>query len=120
MQTEIPIFDGHNDVLLRLFNKRTLEVEKLFLDGEEDGQLDLPRGVKGGFGGGLFAIFVSSKDEIGDIDDLMRGGTYDVPLPGVMTAKQALPSTLAMAAILLRIERASNGRFKVCRTAAEI
>src|SRR4029450_1479300 len=57
----IPIFDGHNDVLLRLFNKQSPGVERLFLAGEDDGQLDFPRALKGGFAGGLFAIFVSSQ-----------------------------------------------------------
>jgi membrane dipeptidase len=120
MTDSIPIFDGHNDVLLRLFNKGSPNVEELFLDGEADGQLDFPRGIKGGFLGGMFAIFISSKDESGDIEDQMRGGTYDIALPRVITARQALPSALAMASILLRIEQRSEGRFKICRTAAEI
>ncbi|MFL5258585.1 MAG: dipeptidase [Hyphomicrobiales bacterium] len=120
MTSAIPIFDGHNDVLLRLFNKRIPAAERLFLDGEKDGQLDYPRALSGGFGGGMFAIFVSSKDEVGDIDDLMRGRSYDVPLPGVIHSPAALPATIVMAALLLRIERASEGRFKVCRSAAEI
>jgi membrane dipeptidase len=120
MQTQVSIFDGHNDVLLRLFNKQTTDAERLFLDGEDDGQLDFPRALEGGFAGGMFAIFISSKDETGDIDELMRGGSYDVPLPRVITSQEALPSALAMAAILLRIERSSGGRFKVCRTASEI
>jgi len=114
------IFDGHNDVLLRLFNKNADGVERLFLDGEKEGQLDLPRAVQGGFGGGMFAIFISSKDDIGDIDDLMRNPTYDVPLPRTISSKQALPSTMAMAAILMRIERASQGKFKICRTARDL
>jgi membrane dipeptidase len=120
MPSPIPIFDGHNDVLLRLFNKQSPGVEQLFLEGEDDGQLDFPRAIKGGFAGGMFAIFISSKEETGNIDELMRGGNYDVPLPRVISAKEALPSALAMAAILLRVERRSNGRFKVCRSAGEI
>jgi membrane dipeptidase len=120
MTSATPIFDGHNDVLLRLFNKRQSEAERLFLEGEKEGQLDFPRALAGGFGGGMFAIFVSSKDEVGDIDELMRGQSYDVPLPGVIHSPAALPATIAMAALLLRIERASEGRFKVCRSAAEI
>ncbi len=51
MSSPVPFFDGHNDVLLRLFNKHTDGVERLFLDGENDGQLDFPRALKGGFGG---------------------------------------------------------------------
>lgn len=120
MYSTIPIFDGHNDVLLRLFDKHSPAVERLFLTGENDGQLDLPRALKGGFGGGMFAIFISSKDGPDDLDELMRGESYDVALPQMITAEKALPAALAMTAILLRIERQSGGRFKICRNAKEI
>src|SRR5258708_2870532 len=55
-----PIFDGHNDVLLRLFKRKGPDAPRAFLDGEGKGQLDLPMAVQGGFAGGLFAIFVPS------------------------------------------------------------
>jgi membrane dipeptidase len=119
MRSPIPIFDGHNDVLLRLFNKQSPGVEQLFLEGEKDGQLDFPRAVIGGFAGGMFAIFVSSRDEA-DVNELMRGESYDVPLPGLISAKETLRSALAMAAILFRIARRSGGKFKVCRSGKEI
>ena len=110
MNSAPQIFDGHNDVLLRLFNKHADGVERLFLDGEKEGQLDFPRAVQGGFGGGMFAIFISSRDDIGDIDDLMRQPTYDVPLPrDHFLPSRHFPRTMAMAAILIRIERASAG-----------
>jgi membrane dipeptidase len=120
MNSTIPIFDGHNDVLLRLFDKQSPGVERLFLEGENDGQLDLPRALKGGFAGGMFAIFISSEDAPDDLDELMRGESYDVALPRMIAAEEALPATVAMAAILLRIERQSGGRFKICRNAKEI
>jgi membrane dipeptidase len=121
MPSGIPIFDGHNDVLLRLFNKRIPDVERLFLEGEDDGQIDLPRAIRGGFLGGLFAIFISSaKDQIGDIEELMHGENYDLPLPRLISTEEALPSAMAMAAILLRIERGAGGRLKVCRSAQDI
>ncbi|HEY7750203.1 MAG TPA: dipeptidase [Aestuariivirgaceae bacterium] len=119
MQSPVPIFDGHNDVLLRLFNKQVPDVEQLFLDGGDDGQLDFPRAVRGGFAGGMFAIFVPSRGEP-DVNELMRGECYDIPLPDIISAGEALPSALAIAAILLRIEKRSGGRFKVCRSAKEI
>src|SRR6476646_12250221 len=56
----IPIFDGHNDVLLRLFKRKGADAPRAFLDGEGKGQLDLPMAIQGGFAGGLFAIFVPS------------------------------------------------------------
>jgi membrane dipeptidase len=79
--------------------------------------------LKGRFGGGMFAVFIMSDDKPGKTDTVdaeMSKPAYDVPLPTLMRADQALPAALAMAAILFRIERASRGRFKVCRTAGEI
>ena len=54
----IPIFDGHNDVLLRLYRRTSAEAVAAFLQGEDKGHLDLPKVRQGGFAGGLFAIFV--------------------------------------------------------------
>ena len=56
----VPIFDGHNDVLLRLYRRGGTDVSRAFLEGEAKGQLDLPMARQGGFVGGLFAIFVPS------------------------------------------------------------
>src|ERR1700738_3755494 len=58
----VPIFDGHNDVLLRLYRRGGTDVPRAFLEGEAKGQLDLPMARQGGFVGGLFAIFVPSSD----------------------------------------------------------
>ena len=54
----VPIFDGHNDVLLRLYRRGGTDVSRAFLEGDAKGQLDLPMASQGGFVGGLFAIFV--------------------------------------------------------------
>ena len=53
----IPIFDGHNDSLLRLPDRGG---ERSFLARSEEGHLDLPRAREAGFAGGFFAIFVPS------------------------------------------------------------
>ena len=58
----VPIFDGHNDVLLRLYRRGGTDAPRAFLEGEAKGQLDLPMARQGGFAGGLFAIFVPSTD----------------------------------------------------------
>jgi membrane dipeptidase len=120
MTDRLPIFDGHNDVLLRLFNKKNDAAHEHFLAGDGEGHIDLPRALKGGFAGGMFAVYISSKDDIGDVEEMMKGSSYDVPLPRVITSAEALPPAVAMMAILFRIERASEGRVKVCRTAREI
>ena len=114
-----PIFDGHNDVLLRLLKKQVANVETLFIKGETVGQVDMPRAQIGGFGGGFFAIF-SPTVERADIDAVMDADAYDIDLPEPIPQDEALSVTIAMAAILFRIERASKGRFKVCRSADDI
>jgi membrane dipeptidase len=135
--TAPPLFDGHNDVLLRLIRKGVADAEQHFLDGDGQGHLDLPRMQAGGFGGGLFAVFVPSPDPEADAEpatdaaadpaerrrrrrEAMSGPSYDLPLPPPLSVGEAQPTALAMAGILFRIERESGGRVKVCRTAAEI
>jgi membrane dipeptidase len=53
----VPVFDGHNDVLLRLWVKTGGDPVADFLQGDGLGHLDMPRMKKGGFAGGFFAIF---------------------------------------------------------------
>jgi membrane dipeptidase len=36
----VPIFDGHNDVLFRLFRRGGTDAPRAFLKGEGKGQLD--------------------------------------------------------------------------------
>ncbi|WP_207483804.1 dipeptidase [Arenibaculum pallidiluteum] len=116
--TAFPIFDGHNDVLLRLLPKGG-GAARAFVAGDGEGHLDLPRMRKGGFAGGLFAVFLPSPD-FGHVDHLMRQATYDVPLPLPLDPAAARPVAEAMAAILFRIEREAAGAVRICRTAAEI
>jgi membrane dipeptidase len=114
------VFDGHNDVLLRLFEKYSSDIHWDFLRGDGEGHLDMPRMLQGGFGGGMFAIYIPSDDELQSLDEQMQGPFYDPPLSDLIETGEALPIALAMAAILLRIEKSSKGKFKICRTAAEI
>src|SRR5260370_28820694 len=58
----VPIFDGHNDVLLRLYRRGGTDAPRAFLEGDAKCQFDLPIARQGGFPGGLFAIFVPSTD----------------------------------------------------------
>jgi membrane dipeptidase len=109
----IPIFDGHNDVLLRLHLHGGTDAVTKFLEGEDKGHLDLPKARQGGFAGGLFAIFVPSPKR--------QGGTAggDASPPAV-DAAEAQRVVFAMASLLYRIERQSQGRVRVCRTVKDI
>jgi len=119
-KAHVPVFDGHNDILYRLNKKATKTPERDFVDGDGEGHLDLPRMLKGGFAGGLFAVYVPPHEGLDALDNLTTGEAYDVPLSPLMEASEALPTALAMVAILLRMERASAGKFKICRNAADI
>ena len=121
----IPIFDGHNDVLLRLHMRGGADAVTAFLQGEEKGHLDLPKAHKGGFAGGLFAIFVPSpkrKDRAkGETPPQENGSVVGGdPEPPAVDAAEAQRVVFAMASLLFRIERESNGRVRVCRTVADI
>ena len=116
-----PTFDGHNDFLLRLYNAPR-QRETLWLTGEGKGHLDLPRMVKGGFVGGFFAIYIPSPHEDDGMDflQLMENPPFRLPLPRLIPASEALPTAWAMANHALWMERASQGRFKLVTSVAEI
>jgi membrane dipeptidase len=114
----LPIFDGHNDVLLRLAN-RPADEQRAFLERTDAGHLDLPRAREGGFAGGMFAVFVPSKRRRSDKPARTESG-YDVPLPEPPKLADAQRTTLTLAANLFRIEAESEGRVKVVRTVSEL
>ncbi|MBM6578634.1 dipeptidase [Microvirga sp. BT689] len=115
----MPVFDGHNDVLLRLMRGK-IQPEQAFLEGDNIGHLDWPRMKQGGFVGGFFAVYVPSESLGIDVDELMTHSHYDVPLPSQLALPTSQQVTAHMAALLIRIERASNGEVKICRNAADI
>jgi membrane dipeptidase len=100
-------------MLLRLWSKTSGDD---FLNGDGQGHLDLPRMVKGGFAGGFFAIFAPNPQD----HDLPDDDDSNPPPAGQVGQAHALNATIGMASLLFRIEAASNGAFKICRTAAEL
>ena len=113
------IFDGHNDFLLRLL-RDPANREATWLTDTGVGHLDLPRMRRGGFGGGFFAIYISSPDQPVDIDDLMANPPYCAPLPPLIDHTSALPIAMEMAGHLKWMERASGGAFRLCRSVADL
>ena len=122
--TPVPVFDGHNDVLLRLHRHAGADAVTAFLQGEDKGHLDLPRARQGGFAGGLFAIFVPSpkrENGSGITPSQETGGVIgNDPAPPAVDAAEAQRVVFAMASLLFRIERESRGRLRVCRNAGDI
>jgi membrane dipeptidase len=117
----VPVFDGHNDVLLRLFKRAGADAPRAFLDGEPKGHLDLPKAREGGFFGGLFAIFVpSSEVPTAPNGERPPEAATDVRVPRSVELTAAQRAVFSMVSLLLRIERESQGRVRVCRTADDI
>ena len=114
------IFDGHNDVLLRIHMSKDDDALKSFLNGGHGGHLDIPRMQKGGFGGGFFAIYVPSPANKALRYEEMNNPSYDLPMPPEIPIEVAFPHFFSMAAILSRIERESDGATKICRTAQDV
>lgn len=111
------IFDGHNDVLLKLHGSGGLRASGDFLTGR-DGAIDLPAARAGGFGGGFFAVYVPSAIDLDHKLAEMTQDTYDLPLPDPIDHADALPVVMAQAAILFDLERL--GALRICRTTSEI
>jgi membrane dipeptidase len=115
-----PVFDGHNDLLLRLFNAPEKRAQ-IWISGEGRGHLDLPRMRAGGFVGGFFAIYIPSPQEEGiDYMQLMENPPFQLPLPAAIPAMRALPVAWAMANHFLWMERASEGAFARVTSVAQI
>lgn len=111
------IFDGHNDVLLKLSRAGGRPALASFADGGP-GQLDRPRARAGGFGGGFFAIYVPSPEEHEDHIAAMRQPAYDLPLPDPVAQPEALTEATRQAALLLELD--ATGALALCRGTDDI
>src|SRR5215212_982304 len=117
----LPIFDGHNDVLLALYERDRGE-GVTFFDHSEKGHLDLPRARAGGFAGGFFAVYVPAdpSEPKPEPYNFTADGPLDMPLPPPLGLAYAQRVAFAMAALLFRAEAASDGQIKVVRTTDQL
>lgn len=120
MTTNISIFDGHNDVLLRLYKSASRDAVSDFLDGEKAGHIDLKKARAGALVGGLFAMYSPSPGNFSSLSKQMTGGQYAVPLPDPLPIEDARKSVAGELAILMRVVRKSQGAVALCKTTAEI
>ena len=121
MPTLVPVFDGHNDLVLKLAAAGA-QRDKLWLEGTGAGHLDLPRMQAHGFAGGFFAVYIPSPETANapDYQALMNSPPYDLPLPDLIDHRAAQPVAVEMLGHLLWMERASQGQFRWCRTVGDI
>ena len=111
---DYPIFDGHNDTLLRFYNNKDLSPKDFFteLDG---GHIDYRRSQKGGFAGGFFAVFIPNKTM-----NVKPGKAPKPKRPDPLKYGYSLKIAMSMVSILFQIEAESEGKFKIVRTADEL
>lgn len=105
----LPVFDGHNDLLLRLWMYHRDAPAEAFFNGIPNGHLDYDRMRSGGFTGGMFAIFVLPPDRLAQMLPERAKLPYD-PL-SVMWEQFD---------ILQQLIDASAGKMRLCRTGEEI
>jgi membrane dipeptidase len=113
------IFDGHNDVLLRLWRNRKDGVDPVveFTQGTTAGHIDGPRAKQGGLAGGLCAIYIPSPHDF-SLQEPDAAGHYVTPLDPPLDRQWSLDIALEMASVAQRLDRA--GAWRLCRSTADI
>lgn len=118
---QLPILDGHNDSLGRLYPYMEEQVQE-FLKRHTDGHVDLPRAREGGLAGGFFAVFASANDPGTRVpfEVIRTPEGYEVPLAAPLDPARASRVSIAMSAGLFRLEAASSGQIKIVRDVEEL
>lgn len=120
--TATPIFDGHNDLLARLYLAGGVKAAGQFRAGRPGGHLDAAKAKTGGFAGGFFAIWVPNSQRGGtpagksnDPADAMEAPRYDLPLPAEVPQSEALHAALVQLNTLQALH--DEGSLTICTTA---
>lgn len=115
------IFDGHNDLLLKLWERGGHKDRAAACDSFTRGlstAIDGPKAQRGGFIGGFFAVFVPSPADLNDMFARMSAPAYDLPLPSPLPWESAIKVTLEQIAILQALE--DHGALRICRSLSDI
>ncbi|MGB2495410.1 MAG: dipeptidase [Candidatus Puniceispirillaceae bacterium] len=109
----LPVFDGHNDVLSKLYVTHPLDPAAAFINGYE-AAIDLPKSRAGGFAGGFFAVYIPPLDVDHDARTAaMMADSYALPLPPQLDWSHAVTVTMTQINILLELER--HQALTICR-----
>jgi microsomal dipeptidase-like Zn-dependent dipeptidase len=116
------VFDGHNDLLARLYLAGGVKAACQFQAGRPSGHLDAHKARIGGFGGGFFAIWVPSTQrgtpQRRDANEAMRAFHYDIPLSPMVPADYALSAAHIQMETLQALQ--DQGSLTICTTADHI
>jgi len=120
----LKVFDGHNDVLLALYQPDYDPAwggPRSFFERSDRGHLDLPRAKDAGFAGGFFAVWVTPDPTARKPELTQPKSTHDVPaqVPPI-DHSYAVRLALAMTGTLFRLEAESAGKLKVVQNVPEL
>ncbi|XDZ65727.1 dipeptidase [Alphaproteobacteria bacterium LSUCC0684] len=104
-----PVFDGHNDILLRLWLAGDTS-GKGFLDGMDTTHIDAPRARQGGLAGGFFAMFVPATNAAGEA--ILATSPID--------QESAMAATMEMARIFRHLTDRHHGVIRRCLDAEDV
>lgn len=116
MSGAVPVFDGHNDTILKLEISARHEQPIDFTEAGTKLDIDLHKARAGNFAGGFFAMYTPSQF-------LGRGEEFRMDDPANFTAVDqsvALDFTLAMFARLRRMSRDLPDDLAICSDGADI
>jgi membrane dipeptidase len=110
------IFDGHNDILNKIYKSGHPLDSQAFL-GSGPGHLDLPRALEGGMVGGLFAVYPSNPPTLPSAEarTVLSDDGYEVTMAPALDYDYAHSAALEMIRLLETIERDSNDNFVIVK-----
>src|SRR6185437_7905201 len=124
------IFDGHNDTVISLAGEGfDGPGGRSFYERSDKGHIDLVRAREGGLGGGFLAMMARPKAAVAptasssgsvDISAVGRGYSPESGWPPPMPLDEAQSDALIRFGKLFELERDSNGKCKIVRSAAEL
>jgi membrane dipeptidase len=114
MTQSVPIFDGHNDILLRLWNAGASTAPDRF-KSSDTAHIDLQKAQKGNLIGGFFALFAPPTNGF-----RIPGFNppYDHPLPPMLDQPTAVTMITEQAGVMAHLDRL--GLLAICTTKADI
>jgi membrane dipeptidase len=111
----VPVFDGHNDTILKLERTARMGAPLDFAAGAEPLDIDLPRARAAGFAGGFFAMFTPAMEN----GEFVVFDRTDHRRYAPVGRAEALDFTLAMFARLRRLAAELPDDLALCGSAAE-
>src|SRR5919202_2480879 len=96
---------------------------RTFFERSAQGHIDLPRAREGGFGGGLFSVYVGADPQAWPPATPVLGeamGGFPVRLPRPLSQDHAVRNALAELGLLYRLQRESKGQLRIVRDTTEL